>query len=214
MGFLAIPHKNIRLSVAFHTPTLLRLSDSYINILNSDFTTFTFDAESPEGAFDYKVVTPWKLQTGASFVHPNFGLIGIEYELSNPSKAKFKFDDNDPSSKILEADLNQNIAQKYDWSQTIKVGLESKWKNMRFRAGMQAQSSPFSDVFKPKTDKNFNFLYSGGLGYKGKKFSIDAAYARGKQTSTFVPYSRNSDTPIAAIESIQQNITISVGYKF
>ena len=168
----------------------------------------------PEGAFDYKVVTPWKLQTGASFVHPNFGLIGIEYELSNPSKAKFKFDDNDPSSKILEADLNQNIAQKYDWSQTIKVGLESKWKNMRFRAGMQAQSSPFSDVFKPKTDKNFNFLYSGGLGYKGKKFSIDAAYARGKQTSTFVPYSRNSDTPIAAIESIQQNITISVGYKF
>jgi hypothetical protein len=85
---------------------------------------------------------------------------------------------------------------------------------MRFRAGMQAQSSPFSDVFKPKTDKNFNFLYSGGLGYKGKKFYIDGSYSRGKQTSTFVPYSRNSDTPIAAIENIQQNITISVGYKF
>lgn len=215
MGIMAIPQQNIRLSVAFHTPTLLKLSDSYFNTLNSDFTTFTFSAESPEGAFDYKVVTPWKLLAGGAFIHPKFGFIGIEYELSNPSKAKFKFDDNDPNSKVLEANLNQNIAQKYDWSQTIKVGVESKLKNIRFRAGMQAQSTPFAENFKPNTIKNFNFIYSGGLGYKGKKFSIDAAYAHGKETANFIPYAKNDNaTPVAIINNVNQNITLSVGYKF
>lgn len=215
MGIIAIPQKNIRLSIAFHTPTLMRLSDSYINTLTSDFTTFTFDATSPEGAFDYKLVTPWKLQTGFSFVHPNFGLIGFEYELNNPSKAKFKFKDNDPSSKIYEAELNQNIADKYTWTQTLKGGIEGKWKNMRIRAGVQAQGSAFADAFKPSAAKQFNFLYSGGLGYKGKKISIDAAYLRGKQGETFVPYSRNDNTtPVANIDKTIQNITFSVGYKF
>lgn len=214
-GVIISPQKNIRIGVAIHSPTMIKMNDSYITNLDADFTTFTYNNESPEGAFSYKLVTPWKLLTGFSFLHEKFGLIGVEYELSDPSKAKYKFNDNDPSSKILESQINDNISQKYQATHKIKVGLETKFKNWRFRGGVQASSTPFSTFYQTEEIKKFAFGYSGGMGYRWQKFYVDAAYTRNKSNSTLVPYSMpDGSAPVSQIEQVKQGLVFTVGYKF
>ena len=214
-GIIISPQKNVRIGVAIHSPTMIKMDDSYITYLDADFTTFTYNNESPEGAFSYKLVTPWKLLTGLSFLHEKFGLIGVEYELSDPSKSKYKFSDNDPSSKILESQINDNIAQKYQATHKIKVGLETKLKNWRFRGGVQANSTPFSEFYQTEENKKFSFVYSGGVGYRWEKFYVDAAYMRSKSNTTLVPYLLPSgEEPVSNIEQVKQGVSFTVGYKF
>ncbi len=207
-GILGIPHKNVRIGAAFHTPSIISFTDQYYTVVNSDFETVAYEVESPDGEFSYRFVNPWKFIGNAGFLIGKYGFISTEYELQNPGNAKFKFKSNDADTKREEDRRNDEIANLYDWQHHVKIGMEFKLDPVRLRAGFQYKTSPFAN------GGDAELTYSGGLGYRGKHFFIDAAYAFLVGQSNYVPYEFGTITSgIAELDHKRSQITLTVGMK-
>jgi long-subunit fatty acid transport protein len=217
-GLLYNPTSFLRIGASFTTPTLFSLTDTYTTYFQSDFTQFTIDNfdEPLEGTFEYKLKTPWRLNVGASFIKTEWGLVSVEYEMSDPSNAKFKFKETDPDIQDLQNTLNQTIQNKYTATHTIKVGIEAKIKAYRVRGGLQYRTSPFEnqEAFGDLSPNTF-LTYSAGLGYRGNKFFIDGTFFQSFNKEVFVPYSSNyGNSPTGQISYNRPGVSMTLGFKF
>jgi len=208
-GVLAKPHKLVRLGVSFHTPTYLRLEDDYLATLYSDFDTVAYNWESPNGEFDYNLVTPWKFLVNAAVLLDEYGFLGLEYELQNPGKAKYKFKADAPGIKDEENARNDQISNAYTWQHSVKAGVEIKLDPVRLRAGVQYKTSGSVD------DTDGQMIYSGGIGYRGKHVFVDGAYSYASDMGSYTPYELGSITSgTAALNRNRSQVTFTVGAKF
>ncbi len=208
LGVLGIPHEKVRLGFAFHSPSLISFSDQYFTFVNTDFTTVAYEVESPNGEFSYRFVNPWKLIGNAGFIMGKYGFVSTEYELQNPGNSKFKFKSNDADTKREEDIRNQAIADLYTWQHHLKIGVEVKFEPIRIRAGFQYKSSPFSDGGKAE------LTYSGGLGYRGKHFFVDGAFAYSVGQINYEPYGFGSVTSgTALLNRNRSQVTFTIGAK-
>jgi len=167
--------------------------------------------ESPDGASKYKYVQPWKVTAGAGYIH-KYGFVSAEYELSDASNSKLKFNQTDAGTKSYQNLVNNSINTKYGLFHTIKAGVEFKYDPIRLRAGVQYRTSPFKESAAPTTIKTSSLTYSAGFGYRGKHFSADIAYVQTNQKEMYVPYQTNN-TPTATLTSKKPAIVLTVGYK-
>lgn len=207
-GVLGIPHKLVRVGMAFHTPTIMRLEDAYLTYLESDFETVAYEVESPSGEFDYTLVTPWKFLANAAVLLDEYGFVAVEYAVSDPGKAKYRFKADIPGIQEEENTRNDDIAGTYTWQHQLKTGIEIKLSPVRLRAGFQYVSSGLIG------DGDGRFIYSGGLGYRGKHFFVDGAYSYATESSVYYPYEGGgiSSGP-ANLDRKQSQITLTVGAK-
>lgn len=219
-GFLATPNKNFRLGASFTTPTRFSMSDRFTTFFRADYRTETIENfNSPsEGIFDYRMVTPWRLNVGASALSGKLGLITIDYELSNPGSFRFDFTNQNPNLIDFESGLNDIISSKYVATHTVRAGLEGKIKEKyRLRGGAQYRTSPFANQeSQDEFAKNDLLTFSGGLGYRGSNFFVDAAYFHTLRDELLVPYtvSFTPESPIAQTKYSRGTILLTVGVKF
>ena len=217
LGLLAELSKNVRLSFAFQTPSVLFLNDAFNSKINADYVTYTAEAESPEGLMKYNLRLPWKLNTGMSYIS-KIGLIAAEYELSDAGASKYNYKNADADIKEEQRALNQTIKNKYKLYHTLKLGLEAKIDPIRLRGGVQIQSSPFDKNFVADQSGQLNFIYSAGVGYRKNKFAIDLAYQFTKGKESYTPYVLQNEAPQFQYTS-ENNfkrsvIALTLGYKF
>lgn len=217
-GVLYNPTSFLRIGASFTTPTLFSLTDTYTTYFQSDFIQYTIDNfdEPLEGTFEYKLRTPWRFNVGASFIQTEWGLLSVEYEMSDPSNAKFKFKETDPNIQDLQNELNQNIQNKYTTAHTIKLGIEAKIKAYRVRGGFQYRTSPFENQAAfGDLSPNILLTYSAGLGYRGNKFFIDGTYFQSFNKEVLVPYSSNyGNSPTGQIAYNRPGVSMTLGFKF
>ncbi len=222
-GIIASPHKSVRLSAAFHTPTFYQMDDAFNASFNSDYDfvdpddsllyNAVVDLESPNGISEYTVITPWQATFGASFIMKTYGLISVEYGLSNMSSSRIKYKNITTSEKSYEERINDAIDDKYALQHQLKIGVEFMINPFYIRGGFQYESSPFAD----KTDKVGNlaqYIYSGGMGIRVKKLVFDIAYQYKQQDSYYFPYTLNDQVVEPA--NINQNnslVVFTLGYK-
>ncbi len=210
-GIIYTPINSFRLGFNFQTPILWLLDDEFNTTLTSDFESFTIEASSPAGVFDYKLKTPLKFNIGASYIIKKRGFISFDYELTAPNKSEYKFDGDDDASSV-----NNDISSKYKPISTIRGGVEMTYKMMRFRSGISYKTSPFKSSFEPENVKTNQLSFSGGLGFRYKKFFLDLAYQRIKTGALFVPYILDSDpasSPSVNMDIHKNAFFISLGYK-
>jgi len=208
-GILAKPHKLVRVGVAFHTPTFLKLEDDYKSNLFSDFDTVAYEWFSPDGEFNYNLVTPWKFLGNAAVLLDKYGFLGIEYELQNPGQAKYKFKANIAGIQEEENTRNNEIGAIYTWQHTNLTGVEIKIDPVRLRAGVQYKTSGLDN------DSDGQMIYSGGLGYRGKHVFVDGAYSYASEMGTYTPYELdNISSGTASLERKRSQVTLTVGAKF
>lgn len=217
-GVMAMPTKNLRLGASFTTPTRFAMTENYKTYLRSDFRTFTIDNfnKPSEGFFEYKLVTPWRLNAGASVIYEKWGIFTVDYELSNPGSTKFIFSDNDLNLTDFEQTLNDNMSSKYKAIHTVRAGVEGKIKDKyRARGGFQYRTSPFVEQdIQDDFAKNNQFTFSGGLGYRGKAFFIDAAYFHTLSDGLLVPYTVSfAESPLAQTKYSRGSVVVTVGLK-
>jgi long-subunit fatty acid transport protein len=220
LGFLATPNKNFRIGASFTTPTRFSISDRFTTFFRADYRTETienFNTPS-EGIFDYRMVTPWRLNVGASALSGKYGLISIDYELSNPGTFRFDFTNQNPNLRDFEQGLNDAVSSKYVATHTIRAGLEAKIKERyRVRGGAQYRTSPFANQESQREfAKNNLMTFSGGVGYRGSNFFVDAVYFHTLRDELLVPYtvSFTPDAPIAQSKYIRGTLLLTVGVKF
>ncbi len=217
-GIIAMPIKNLRLSVAFQTPGILYMRDVYATNMEVDYASesYILTGESPEGISKYKFVQPWKFISGAGYIH-KYGLVSFEYELTDAGSSKFRLNGADTDSKSYENSVNQTVRQKYGILHTIKGGVEFKFDPMRIRGGIQYRTSAYKSGYAPENINTTSLTYSAGIGYRGKNFFADIAYQQTSFKEIFSPYSIQTEAwrpaPSAVLTTKRPSIILTVGYK-
>ena len=55
---------------------------------------------------------------------------------------------------------------------------------------------------------------SGGLGYRNSEFYIDATYSHINGSQTVFPYELDSDSPAALLNKTNNNVYLTIGFRF
>jgi hypothetical protein len=172
VGIIYRPIDEVRLGLAFHTPTFYNLHSEFTTDMNTTFANAaTLNATSPTYDYDYYVTTPMKTILSAAFQIGQAGLISVDYENIDYSKATIGAD-SDPDNYYVG--INSNVQNSFKATGNVKIGGELKLGLFALRAGGGFYGNPYkSDQFN-KDAKTFS--YSGGFGYRDKSFFCDFAY--------------------------------------
>lgn len=219
-GILYSPVRNLKISVSVQSPSLMFMKDKFYAHTEADYDSLNviLTADSPDGEYSYRYTMPWKVNTGVSYVH-KYGFVAVDYELSDVSNSKFKFKTNSNADLVYEQSVNNSIKNKYGLTHTIKLGTEFKVQKFRIRAGFQYRTTAFDKSARPTNFKTDAFVYSGGVGYRGYHFFIDATYVQTQTKEMYIPYTIDSgfwlsSAPEAKLSLSKPAVFVSLGYKF
>ncbi|MCB0662848.1 MAG: hypothetical protein KDC24_08920 [Saprospiraceae bacterium] len=186
LGFIYRVTQMIRVGASVHTPTRYGLEDSYRSELEYDFTDPNVSPfglqESPDGLFEYSLVTPWRLNGGAGFIIGKRGFISGEVEWVDYSNMRFDFDNGTEDDLSYARELNNEIQNTYQSAVNVKVGGELVFDIFRLRAGVGLNGSPYLN------DNTNQMVYSGGFGIREKWFFLDLAYQTRSGDENYFPY--------------------------
>lgn len=187
---------------------------------DADYTTFYEDDAilsnelyeiDKEIIYDYKIITPLRLNAGTTFFINKNGFITADIEYVDYTNMKLK--DIDGS---LEGENNQ-INSLYKSVVNLRVGGEWRIKKLRIRAGYNYQPNPYKEDTIDRTAQTI----SAGIGFRSGKFFIDMAGSYKQFDSSYTPYTlENPDnepylqTSHVTIENSILNIALTVGLFF
>lgn len=206
-----------RLGIAFHTPTSIRLTDSYYNKTNYDFTGAnglddSQESESPDGTFDYGLKTPLRLIGSAAYIIGKRGFLSGEVEYLDYGAANFNFTRNssDDGDVSYEREVNEEIGLKFGAGVNIRLGGELVLADWRVRAGIGLIGDP--NIAESRFDNH----YSAGLGYRSGSFYFDLAYRLFSSKQGYSPYNLVDDAqePNVTLEGLNNQILTTVGFRF
>lgn len=196
----------LRLGTALHTPSYIRLRDTYSSYLYSSFETVNYEAQTPDGSFKYRMLTPWRGVASAAFMLKQYGFISFDYDYADYRNARYSFENQFQS---FENNLNRSIKNTLATSHTIRAGAEAVIKNFRLRGGYSISTNPFSTPYQVFNSRNFQ-SYSGGFGYRGEQFNLDFAYVRAVGDNPLLL----ANTVVASDRIIRDNFIITFGLRF
>ncbi|MDQ3047253.1 MAG: outer membrane protein transport protein [Bacteroidota bacterium] len=174
LGAIVKPTDWLRVGAAIHTPTTLSMKDNYSSSLTSSFDDgASYDTVSPQGAFNYRVTTPFRAIGSVGFVIKKLALINAEYEYVDYSYAQLH------STPNVFSEVNAGIRKNYTSTGNIRLGAEVRLDPISLRAGYALYGSPFR-VGDNKTANRSS--YTAGIGFRDRNFFIDFAYVLTKYT--------------------------------
>lgn len=181
LGLIVKPIQELRLGIAFHTPTYFNLTENfYAERVDYDypFKDGNYYAETNDGDPTYNKVnlqTPWKVIVSAAGVIGSKAIISMDYEWNSTRDMKYT-EANDYSwgwndwddwgyysnnSPTPEQEANNQIKVMYRNTNTIRVGAECRvLPSLSIRAGYSWTSSP---VTREAKDQLTNIPTAGTL---------------------------------------------------
>ncbi len=210
LGAVARVNEMLRLGFYYHTPTVFRLRDSYINDMSVTFDKAPKTEEyasypSDGGTFNYRLVTPSRVGLNMAWLFGKRAVVGLDYESINYTRSHF-------SSENLSDFENTNslIVSKYTRGHNVRAGVEYNLNPFMIRAGYNMNGSPFGDVFSGAFVRNSLSL---GFGIRtSNNFYFDVAWV---QTVSADDYYLFSDLPVKSkINYSNSLISFTGGIKF
>lgn len=199
-----------RIGTAFHTPSVLSLTDEYESTMNAEKKDgTTFQETTPFGSFNYFVTTPYRFISSASVIVGNHGVINVDYEIVDYSTARMKEDTYYGGAGADFSLENQNIRTNFTMTQNIRVGTEWRLDPFRLRAGYRYQGNPLSSQFS--TDYGAS-IYSLGLGIKEEEYYFDMGYSLKQQNTETIVVADQFDLAQTSIRD--HYITFTLGFRF
>ncbi len=225
IGAIVKPTDNLRLGLAFHTPTFYKLSDNYYNTMDSynadwkgtgDNVTRTMGSHSAtpdkEGVYDYDIETPFKTILSGAYVIGKSGLISVDYEIVDYSTAKLK----NGSDGYDYYDQNKVIKDAYKTVGNLHIGGEFRVSpNFSLRAGYENYPSAYKSKYLSQNSMNKNASYStvsGGFGFRQGNVFLDAAVKHIISDEYMNLYP--SAPEMAKYDTKQNSVIVTLGYKF
>lgn len=191
IGTIVYPAKWLRLGVAFHTPSLYKVSENWFTSTRAVFSDEVYSYDSPTGTYSYTMTTPYRLNASAAFIFGNYGMITGDYEFVDYRTMRAS------SYDFNYSDLNSYIKELYTSTSNIRIGTEWRWQTLAFRAGYAIHGSPFGfDKEELRTTS-----YSLGFGYTYHKFTIDVAYVLSQRKNAYDLYSQYSMYPAYYVDA-------------
>ncbi len=215
VGMILRLSQMLRVGAAVHTPTGLGMDDTFSSTLDYSFAlggvTYSNAEASPEGKFEYRLRTPWRVIGSAGLVFGKSGFLVAEVEYLDYSKAKFNFNNAANSAdQAYEQELNQQIEDKLNSALNIRLGGEYALDKFRFRGGYSIMQSPYSEGFEP-----IGTLSLGAGAWWSESFFMDVAYRRQLSEGQYSPYVYNNGPGQLVSQTITRSqFLTTIGFKF
>jgi hypothetical protein len=211
LGVIYKVSQALRVGVALHSPTSWNIQEAYKNSMTYGYTENKKDniasAESPDGSYNYKIVTPARVIGSLAYLVGQKGFLSAEVEYIDYTQLRFKFSDID--DKTYETTLNNNIINQFKPAINARMGAEAVVGVLRLRGGVGLYSSPLQQQYTIAT------VYTGGLGFREDNFYVDLAGQFGSNKVGYTPYSTSSGTPQKTNNTNKTaHYVITVGVKF
>ena len=214
MNFGAIykANKNIRLGLAYETPTWYRLNDeltqsissNYYNATNTSMNQAFVNPNAVNVYPTYKIQTPSILTSSATVLFGKKGLLSVDYISKNYANTQFR-----PTKEIIYSSINTQIKNELQDNYELRIGGEYKIKQWSVRGGYRFEKSPY------KVDLAFGDLmsYSSGLGYNFGNSKLDISYTNEHRARTEVLLTSGLNDP-ARIKNYNNNVTLTYVVNF
>ncbi len=236
VGVIFRPINEFRLGFAVHTPTYYDLQQTNDGVVDygygySDGQLKPGSTGSPVESVDWKFRTPWRLMASAAFVIGSNAILSADYEYRPYQSMSLK---DDHGNEFTYA--TQNVKDYYKAANIVRIGAEYRLtSNFSLRAGYSYESTPTGSEVRDNgvavvtsgpydtgttpsyTLDNSTQYITCGIGYRNNGFYVDAAYVNKNYKSEFHPFTPNNYTavqPGAEIKTSNNNIVLTVGYRF
>lgn len=199
LGVIGRVGRSLRLGLAFQSPKWLQLSDAYSYTMTTDFRTppvlngnYRYNEDSPEGAFNYRVRTPWNVLASAAFIAGKHGLVSVDYQFTNFRQARLNksLDGIDSYDFSME---NDAVRQDFRSTSSLRVGTEWRAGKWYFRGGWGIWPDPYGDS-DPRQGTAY-MRYTAGIGFRTSHVSIDLAGVYGRRETNYFQYDRDLVKP-------------------
>ncbi|MEY3249249.1 MAG: hypothetical protein RL742_1292 [Bacteroidota bacterium] len=211
MGVVLRLTQSLRLGGAFHTPTLMGLTDNFSNTFSYDYTDNSGSnsklAESPEGVFDYRLRTPWRAIASAAFLVQQYGFLSADLEWVDYGANRYNFTSDIASTENeqLERAINSEIQRNLQQTMNVRLGAEAAINVFRLRAGLNLLGKPYEG------QTGFNTAITGGAGLRFESFYLDLGFRRNTGSAGVQTY---PDAPVANADLRSSEWVMTVGFKF
>ncbi len=205
LGTIFKPTKEVRLGLAYESPTWLTLNDE----ISQDITAVSSSSAgelSPDNVnpnltiiFEpYRLQTPSKFTGSFAYVFGKKGLLSIDYAVKDYSNTTYK-----PKRDFTTT--NATMSNLLDASSEVRVGGEYKIKKLSLRGGYRFEKSPYKD------GKTIGDLtgYSGGFRYNFGSTKLDLSYSYAQRDYNQQFFSQGF-TDSSKISSVNNNVSITL----
>jgi hypothetical protein len=208
LGAIAKLNKQVRVGLAYESPTWYEISDRLSQGIASVSATAT--GELPTVSVNpmvinvyepYNLSTPGKLTGSLAYIYKKSGLLSIDYSIKDYGTISFSpYDDF--------RDLNSEINNKLGLATELRIGGEFRIKALSLRAGYRTEKSPY---INQTTIGNLTG-YSSGLGYNFGGTKLDFTYSH-SQRNYQKQFFNVGMTDFSNINSVMNNFTISMTFE-
>ena len=217
IGILVSLSEYFRFGIAYHSPTVYNLVDSYAYTINAIYDYGARDvynndrlnkiATTNPTIYRYKITTPSRQVFSAAMLNKNIGFVSIDLEFVNYAGASLWAKDY----KFINE--NADIKKRYNNVLNLRMGAELIKDNYRFRAGYARYPSAHNSAFVTDIKSLVNNIYTIGFGIKTESYSFDIAYVNSGFTTNYSPYElTNKQQPIASNIVRTSNLILTVGF--
>ena len=195
-GAIITPGAGLRIGAAVQTPTVSTIVERWQYSGSTDFTDPSYNgyAASPEGEYQYNVVSPFRANFGLAYTIRRFAVLSADYEFTDYSQMKFKTSGSD---RDWFEDVNEGIKETFGPQHMLRLGAEIKLGTLAVRGGYGITTSPERHFEGPyRTNASFGLGYSS----KGSFFADFAVRWNSYSKEYYMPYADyifNEDGSIA-----------------
>ncbi len=211
-GLIYRPLDWLRVGAAIHTPTVFSLTDQYNTSITANYNPSPYSGnggpssnQSPEGSFNYTLITPMKALGGVAFVIHKQAILSADYEYVDYSTASFS------AAGTSYSGVNQDIANSYMGASNIRVGGEYVLYPFSIRAGYTYYGNPYT---KSSDNTYLRRSLSAGLGVRIRHCFIDLAYVYSYYKTNDLLYYSPYGNAVAQNSTNESNVVLTMGVNF
>ncbi|MCO5268194.1 MAG: hypothetical protein M9897_04780 [Brumimicrobium sp.] len=219
LGILYLPINEIRLGLAFETPSIIRFEDKWSTNMtaeHADGVKSILPEYVPIGKFSYRIKTPMKLRGSVAYIFGMRGAINIDVEMSHLPGGKLRSQavSNNQTGPLYNFDIeNQEVKNQFRTVFNTRIGIEYMIAHdLYLRAGFALLPQPYKkSIGNIKTP---DLTYSGGLGWENKFVYIDVSYRLLQTHSDYYAFDPSKIENRTQFKTNVHHVVLTAGFKF
>jgi hypothetical protein len=210
IGTIIKPIEMLRIGLAFHSPIVYRINESYYDNISSAFDngdSYQFDNQTQR--YSYTLTTPFRFVGGVALQLKKLAIISADYEFVDYRMARF----SKASDDYNYYSENQSIKDVLKSTSNLKLGAEFRVNSKLY---LRAGYGLYGKMFKPgeiNADMTYNSL-SFGIGFRQDNFFFDMAFTSLSNTQKYFMYDDPPYLTAASIQTAKNTFYTTFGFKF
>ncbi len=209
IGAIIRPIEQLRIGLAFHSPTLYKIDERFYDNISSNFTDGGhYEFYNEDVVYEYALTSPFRALAGVAYQIEKAGLISVDYEFVDYSTLKF----SETGDGYDYGEKNLMLKSTLKPVHNVRVGGELRFNKLYFRGGYGYYGKVFAES---EVNRDFfNRSVSAGIGFREQNLSIDFGFTNLRNEHKYVLYDSYYDTPMADLINNRNMFSVTFGYKF